>query len=190
MFENCSAYVIAGEQEWRRRLSPILDKIGFGIAGRLGAGDGLAMPAGSVSRLPFLIVHSEVDFAAVEQVVALLRNRPEDQFRFIPIVALLDNRSESMVRGYIGLGCDDIVIYPCTAGELRRRLKHQIGHERDYYRTPDYFGPDRRGTAFAEDRTGSGRAGTGECRHIVISRDLSGAVTILSDTAEDAPEGA
>lgn len=189
MFENCSAYVIAGEEEYRRRLSPILDKIGFGIAGRLGADDGLAMPAGSVSRLPFLIVHSGVDFAAVEKVVALLRNRPEDQFRFIPIVALLDNRYESTVRNYIGLGCDDIVIYPCTARELRRRLKQQIERERDYYQTPDYFGPDRRGTAFA-NRQGPFREGQGECRHIVITRDLNGAVTVVSDTVETARESA
>lgn len=132
------------------------------------------------THLPFLFVHSDADKALIIKMVAEVRANPDDNIRFMPVIMLSSERSERVVRKFLTLGCDDIILYPCTAQPLAQRLRMQINQQHDYFQTSSYFGPDRRKNETGE--THPDRRGGKESfyRHIEIKRDLRGGVKVLS----------
>ena len=180
MFRNCNAYTIASESEWHGRLSGIMQQVGFRRCTRLEAAG--RMDAAMSKALSFLIIHSSKSRDLISRVASAVRKSDEDHIRFMPIVVLLDASRESEVVEFINLGCDDIIIYPCTPQVLSKRLELQVTTKREYFETDTYFGPDRRIPQFDKahpDRKG----GAGSFyKKIVIKRDLSGKVTRVSET--------
>lgn len=179
VFENCSASVIASESEWQSRLSHVLRQIGFGASYRLTSDRGLTQR--HPTHLPFLIIHWQADTSFALNTIREVRSTPDDDVRFMPIIMLAGDSTERTIHQHLTLGCDDIIVYPCTAPPLERRLRLQIDREHDYFQTSTYFGPDRRkdetGTTHPDRRGGKGS----HYRHIVIKRDVRGGVKVLSN---------
>lgn len=64
--------------------------------------------------------------------------------RAAPIVTVSTTITERMVKSLLNFGADDILVWPMDDGSLASRLRRTITHPLDYFRTPTYFGPDRR----------------------------------------------
>lgn len=180
MFKNCIAFTIASEAEWRGRLSAVLQQIGFRQSIRLNAAESL-MPADH-TRLHFLLMHSSMNRDLIHKITQFVRSSADENIRFMPIVVLLDASLESEVQEFLQLGCDDIIIYPCSAKTITQRLVQQVNTQRDYFQTDNYFGPDRRQLGMNEDHPERRGGKESSFRHMVISRAITGKIEIVSDT--------
>lgn len=185
MFTKCNVFAISGETEWKLRLSAVLRQIGFRKIVRLNSAEQLS--PSSFSQLNFLLMHSSMNKELIYKVTETVRASRDDNIRCMPIIVLLDIGLVSTVHEFINLGCDDLIIYPCSAKEICQRLITQVQTERDYFETPNYFGPDRRihlpDKEHAERRDGMKSTYT----HLVIKRSLSGGVEIIS-SRKNVPE--
>jgi len=178
VFEHCSAYVIASEIEWQSRLSYIMRQVGFSECIRLSATRSI-LPR-HPTHLPFFFIHSNANKALAVKTVNEVRANGDDTVRFMPIIMLTDEMSERTIRKFMTLGCDDIILFPCTAPLLAQRLRLQVDKQRDYFQTTTYFGPDRRRSGSDNDHP-ERRDGKGSTyRHIEIKRDIRGGVKVLS----------
>ena len=178
MFEQCSAYVISSEIEWQSRLSYVLRQVGFSECIRLSSTRGI-LPL-HPTHLPFLLIHSNADKQFALKSVDQVRTNGDDAIRFMPIIMLTDEQSERTIQKFLALGCDDIVLYPCTAPPLAKRLRMQILQSQKYFQTQSYFGPDRRRNETAPPHPDR-RGGKGSLyQNFEIKRDVRGGVKILS----------
>lgn len=114
------------------------------------------------------------------EVIQEARANQDDNIRFMPIIMLTSNQNERIIRKFLALGCDDIILYPCTSQPLANRLRMQIDQQFDYFQTAKYFGPDRRKKEHDEDHPDRRGGKNSYYRHIEIRRDLRGGVKVLS----------
>lgn len=114
------------------------------------------------------------------EVIQEARANQDDNIRFMPIIMLTSNQNERIIRKFLMLGCDDIILYPCTSQPLANRLRMQIDQQFDYFQTAKYFGPDRRKKEHDADHPDRRGGKDSYYRHIEIRRDLRGGVKVLS----------
>ncbi len=171
--------------EWESRLSTIMKQVGFRKSLRLDAEEHL--DPSDRKRLHFLVMHSSKNKDLIYKITKLVRSSREDNIRFMPIIVLLDTSKESAVQEFLNLGCDDILIYPCSAKVIAHRLKQQVRKPRDFYETEQYFGPDRRIHAPNQEHPDRRNGEGSTYKHIVIERSVDGGIKIIS-TTQHAPQ--
>lgn len=186
MFKKCSAHLLVPENEWQTRLSYVIRQIGFSETHRLHSPKELENNRPGL--LPFLLLHSNIDPAMTQDYVSMARLSGNDDIRFMPIIMLADDRSEASVERYLKLGCDDIILYPCSGASLARRLRMQIGLKHDYFQTKDYFGPDRRKNEAGAPHSKRRGGRDAYYRHIEIKRTVRGGIKVLSNQSFDPNE--
>ena len=137
--------------------------------------------------MPFILLHSNTTESKLIEAVASVRAHNELILRFLPIIMISEETGSQNVLKYIQMGCDDIVLHPCTAATLAARFAQQLDRPIDFYQTETYFGPDRRTRELLDKRKvkNQGLRGSGEhfFRLFVIQRHASRGTSIQSTQA-------
>jgi len=76
--------------------------------------------------------------------VRLLRNSPDSPNKMAPIIMITGHSTLQRVHEARDAGVDEFLAKPLTARGVIQRLHQAIEHPRPYFRSNDYFGPDRR----------------------------------------------
>ena len=85
---------------------------------------------------------------------------------------MFSNVVEGDLRQLLAAGVDDVLVEPVTTADFKRRVLATILRPSDFYRTKDYFGPERR-------RSDAARAGRSVNEPVRASR-----LTIIRDPAK------
>ena len=76
--------------------------------------------------------------------VRLLRNSPDSPNPLIPVIMVTGHATAHRVAEARDVGVNEFLAKPITASGVIGRIGRVIEHNRDFIRTEDYFGPDRR----------------------------------------------
>ena len=74
----------------------------------------------------------------------MIRNHDTSPNRYVPIIMLTGHSELSAVEEARDAGVNEFMAKPVSATKLYAKIKRIIEHPRDFVRTGDYFGPDRR----------------------------------------------
>ncbi|WP_372785230.1 response regulator [Phenylobacterium sp.] len=76
--------------------------------------------------------------------VRLLRNSPDSPDQMCPVIMITGHSTLQRVQEARNAGVNEFLAKPLTARGVVERIGQIIDHPRQYVRTPNYFGPDRR----------------------------------------------
>ena len=76
--------------------------------------------------------------------VRLLRNSPDSPDQMCPVIMITGHSTLQRVQEARNAGVNEFLAKPLTARGVVERISQVIDHPRQYVRTPNYFGPDRR----------------------------------------------
>ena len=76
--------------------------------------------------------------------VRLLRNSPDSPNCMAPVIMITGHSTMRRVAEARDVGVNEFLSKPVTARGLLMRIGLVVDHPRDFIRTDDYFGPDRR----------------------------------------------
>lgn len=76
--------------------------------------------------------------------VRMLRNSPDSPNQLIPVIMITGHSTLRRVAEARDAGITEFLGKPLTAQGVLERLRRVIDHPRNFIRTNDYFGPDRR----------------------------------------------
>lgn len=171
MFELCRAFIVATAPADNQALELTAKNLGFGeIVSSIGGAGGPAR-----ANLTYFFVDHRVDQQSMADVIETIREDRDDQLCYSPIVLFTDDGSRANVAKYLRFGFDDVIELPASRDALASRLGEQMRSEQRYFKTNDYFGPDRR----RKDRTGL-RAATAAYTQVLFERDPSHGIHIVS----------
>ena len=74
----------------------------------------------------------------------LLRNTPDSENRFVPIIMLTAYSERPKVEAARDAGVTEFCAKPVTAAEIYRKVVAVVNQPRSFVQTGVYFGPDRR----------------------------------------------
>ncbi len=74
----------------------------------------------------------------------MVRTRDDSPNRYVPIIMLTGHAEKTAVEKARDAGVHEFLAKPVSATKLYAKIKNIIEHPRDFIRTEDYFGPDRR----------------------------------------------
>ncbi len=78
------------------------------------------------------------------EIVRQIRTHPNSHDKKIPIIMITGYSALSRVATARDAGVTEFLIKPFSASALVRRIAYVVNNPRDFIRTDDYFGPDRR----------------------------------------------
>lgn len=73
-----------------------------------------------------------------------LRSDPKSPAPFVPVIMLTSHTERRRVEAARDAGANAFCTKPVTAAEILRKVAMIADHQRDFVRSPDYVGPDRR----------------------------------------------
>lgn len=76
--------------------------------------------------------------------VRLLRNSPDSPNQMAPVIMITGHSTFARVNEARDAGVNEFLAKPLTARGVIERLHQAIEHPRQFVRSDDYFGPDRR----------------------------------------------
>lgn len=79
-----------------------------------------------------------------------IRNRPDSINRFVPILLMTGYSERKRVFHARDAGITEFLVKPFTAQDLYKRLVQIIERPRQFVKSTDFFGPDRRRTSDAD----------------------------------------
>ena len=74
----------------------------------------------------------------------LVRNSPDSPNPMIPIIMITGHSTMRRIGEARDVGANEFLAKPITARGIIHRITEIVEHPRQFIRTPDYFGPDRR----------------------------------------------
>jgi CheY-like chemotaxis protein len=74
----------------------------------------------------------------------IIRNDPSCPNRFVPVVLMTGFSQKSRVEEARDAGVTEFLVKPFSAHDLYKRLSHIIENPRQFVKSEDFFGPDRR----------------------------------------------
>lgn len=74
----------------------------------------------------------------------MIRNRDDSPNCYVPIIMLTGHAEKTVVELARDAGVHEFLAKPVSATKLFQKIKRIIDNPRQFIRTPDYFGPDRR----------------------------------------------
>ncbi len=74
----------------------------------------------------------------------MVRNHDTSPNRYVPIIMLTGHSELSAVEKARDAGVHEFMAKPVSPAKLYEKIKSIIEHPRDFVRTKEYFGPDRR----------------------------------------------
>jgi two-component system chemotaxis response regulator CheY len=76
--------------------------------------------------------------------VRLLRNSPDSPNPMAPVIMITGHSTHRRVKEARDVGVNEFLSKPVTARGVLSRITQVVDNPRNYVRTPNYFGPDRR----------------------------------------------
>lgn len=76
--------------------------------------------------------------------VRLLRNSPDSPNQMAPVIMITGHSTVARIHEARDAGVNEIMAKPLTARGVIERLHQALEHPRQFVRSDDYFGPDRR----------------------------------------------
>ena len=78
------------------------------------------------------------------ELIGLVRRSEDSSDPLLPMIACTADTRKSVVYSLINAGVDEVLTKPVAPLAAWQRLQAVTTKRRDFIRTPDYFGPDRR----------------------------------------------
>ncbi|MGF1462046.1 MAG: response regulator [Maricaulaceae bacterium] len=94
--------------------------------------------------IDIIVVDFLMDLLDGTDFTRLVRTADDSPNKFVPIIMLTAYSERSRVEAARDAGVTEFCCKPVTAKELWRKVQSIIDYPRDFVRTPNYFGPDRR----------------------------------------------
>jgi len=141
--ELLNILLVDDNQHMRVLLSEILRAIG--VRHVFEAGDG-AEALQIMRGHPIDIVMTDLAMQPLDGIdfVKLLRNSPDSPNPLIPVIMITGHSTKRRVAEARDVGVNEILVKPVTARGVIDRISRVVDHPRQFVRTNDYFGPDRR----------------------------------------------
>lgn len=138
-----SILLVDDNQHMRRLLKEMLKAIG--IENIQEAGDSVDAFA-AMKTMPFDILIVDLSMPMIDGVefIKMIRTSPTSYNPFIPILMITGHSERSKVVAARDAGVNEFMVKPVTANNMLMRIKSMIENPRQYIKTENYFGPDRR----------------------------------------------
>ncbi|MDP1730278.1 MAG: hypothetical protein Q8L54_03685 [Devosia sp.] len=190
MLEGCHAYVVGRDEEHDYSLMQTVGTLGFTSLSKLFR-KGVPRVDKTRPGLSFFLVHHQLEEQAMRSVITAVRCCDSDPVRFAPLVVFLDDGPFELVLRYVRFGFDDVIILPERRELVASRLSGQLDREVTYFKTHDYFGPDRRRMELPPDPSEEFRNGrrSHTCYTIIRSPD-KGVRILRKETCGSGPAAA
>lgn len=78
------------------------------------------------------------------ELISLIRRSEDSPDPLLPMIACTADTRKTIIYSLINAGVDEILTKPVSPQAVWQRLVAVTTKRRDFVRTPDYFGPDRR----------------------------------------------
>jgi len=143
MLDRCGAFLVARTDGQTRALEKIAARLGFGTTMPVNSRREFAQSE-TPHPIDFFLVHHHLNDSLVAAVLRAVRGSEHDRVRFAPIVMFIDDCPFETYLHYVHMGFDDVLALPDKRDLLVQRLEGQLMSPHIYFRTPTYFGPDRR----------------------------------------------
>jgi len=117
----------------------------FGVRKVIEASDAIeALEALKTSSVDFVIVDQQMEPLDGNEFVRLVRTAGDSSNPFIPIIMLTAHTERKSVMQARDAGITEFLGKPVCARDLYLRILETLDHPREFIRSPNYFGPDRR----------------------------------------------
>ncbi len=118
---------------------------GFGASKIFGAKDAVeAFHRIKNDSVDIVICDYMMDVLDGVEFIKLVRQSEDSGNRMIPIIMLTAHSERSKVIAARDAGANEVCCKPVTATELFRKITAIVDHPRQFVKTANYFGPDRR----------------------------------------------
>jgi two-component system chemotaxis response regulator CheY len=117
----------------------------IGVKGVFEATDG-AEALSTMRQQPIDIVMTDLAMQPLDGIdfTRLLRKSPDSPNQLCPIIMITGHSTQKRVQEARDAGVNEFLAKPVTARGVIDRITRVVEHPRDFIRTEDYFGPDRR----------------------------------------------
>jgi two-component system chemotaxis response regulator CheY len=148
-FERLRALVVDDNHHMITLVKTILR--GFGMKDVLEAHDAVeAFELMNSTHVDFLIVDVAMEPLSGLEFVKLVRTADDSPSKYVPIIMLTAYSEKSTVESARDAGATEFCAKPVTATEIYRKVAAVVNQPRQFVRTRQYFGPDRRRLKRAE----------------------------------------
>ncbi len=118
---------------------------GFGVKDVLEAHDAVeAFELMNSTHVDFLIVDIAMEPLSGLGFVKLVRTADDSPSKYVPVIMLTAYSEKSAVESARDAGATEFCAKPVTATEIYRKVAAVVNQPRQFVRTRQYFGPDRR----------------------------------------------
>jgi two-component system chemotaxis response regulator CheY len=148
-FKKLSILLVEDTVALRKLVTSVLDTLGVGDIQT--ADDGDSGYEAYCNNPPDIIVADwhMLPMSGLDM-VRKIRNDPESPNPTIPIIMITGFSAYSRVELARDVGVTEFLVQPFSATDMARRIGYVINNPRDFIRSSDFFGPDRRRAAQAD----------------------------------------
>ncbi|QUD87117.1 response regulator [Phenylobacterium montanum] len=142
-YDLLSILLVDDNHHMRALLTAILRAIG--VRNIFDAGDG-AEALQILRNHPVDLIMTDLQMQPLDGLdfVRLLRNSPDSPCPMIPVIMITGHSTLRRVGEARDVGVTEFLSKPVTARGVLQRIGLVVEHPRQFVRTEDYFGPDRR----------------------------------------------
>lgn len=141
---NVAVLVVDSNHNHMQLIKEVLRPLGVTrIAECLNAKDALAYLENNVVDIIFTEWHMDGEMDGMG-LVEWIRKNPASKNVFVPIVMVTAQSEEWKVMKARDVGVTEFLVKPFSAKTMARRITMVIEYPRQFVRTDDFFGPDRR----------------------------------------------
>jgi hypothetical protein len=177
MLQGSHAYVVAQTALQNRSLVKLASRAGFSSVATVLGADAAPLDHDG-EHLSFFLLHHQLSEPVMRAVIGAIRNSPNDNVRFAPVILIIDDCPFETVLKFIQFGYDDVIALPEKREELVSRLSNQLNTEVTYFEANDYLGPDRRRMELPTDTPDERRTGRHAHTRYTIVRSIDKGVRI------------
>jgi two-component system, chemotaxis family, chemotaxis protein CheY len=142
-FKNISILVVEDNQPMTELIKSLL--LVFGVGEVFTARNGKEGFDKFVAHNPDLVLTDwmmrEMDGISLSR---LIRNSPKSKNQFVPVIMMTGFSEKRRVIQARDAGVTEFLVKPFTAKDLYKRLEEIIERPRQFVKSDDFFGPDRR----------------------------------------------
>lgn len=141
---NIAVLAVDSNNNHMRLIKEVLQPLGVArIAESVNAKEALAYLETNVVDIIFTEWHMDGEMDGIG-FVEWVRKNPSSRNVFVPIIMVTAQSEEWKVRKARDAGVTEFLVKPFTAKAMARRITMVVEYPRQFVRTDDFFGPDRR----------------------------------------------
>ena len=142
-FEKLSVLVVEDTEPMRKLVASVLETLGVGQVHA--ANDGLKGFEIFCEENPDIVVTDwHMEPVSGIELIQKIRTHEKSPNKTVPIIMMTGYSALSRVFKARDEGSTEFLVKPFSANALAKRIAYVINRPRDFIKTKDYFGPDRR----------------------------------------------